>query len=120
MSTVEEQRLRAYVECFNRHDLAGVMDCFADHAVVVDMLGKRHEGREEIGRFYEWQFAMFPDGRCDINAVAGRASTGMAETDFHGTSAKTGKIVTASGPEVVKFTGDKIKELRDYHRLTST
>jgi ketosteroid isomerase-like protein len=120
MSTIEEQRVRSYVECFNRHDLAGVMDCFDDHPVVVDMLGKRHEGRDEIRRFYELQFAMFPDARCDIKVVAGRASTGMAETDFHGTYAKTGKVVTAFGPEIVEFAGNKIKELRDYHRLTSS
>jgi hypothetical protein len=42
----------------------------------------------------------------------------MAETQFRGTHAKTGETVTASGPEVVEFAQDKIKELRDYHRLT--
>jgi len=65
------------------------------------------------------QFAMFPDARCDIKVVTGRAATGMAETDFHGTHAKTGRVVTASGAEVAEFAGDKIKELRDYHRVTS-
>ena len=73
--SIEEQRLRSYVECFNRHDVAGVMVCFDDHPLVVDMLGKRHEGRDEIRRFYELQFAMFPDARCDIT-MAGRAWLG--------------------------------------------
>jgi len=118
MTTTAERALRSYVDAFNRHDIERVMACFDEKPVVVDMLGKRHEGREQIRRFYEAQFALFPGARCDIKAVAGHASTGMAETEFHGTHAKTGKVVTACGPEVVEFAGDKIKTLRDYHRLT--
>jgi len=94
------------------------MACFVDDPAIVDMSGKRHEGWDQVRKFYELQFAVFPDGRCDINAISG-AATGMAETAFHGTHAKSGRVVTAYGPEVVEFVGDKIKELRDYHRLTS-
>jgi steroid delta-isomerase-like uncharacterized protein len=119
MTSSEEQALRSYVACFNRHDIEAVMACFADDPVIIDMLGKRHEGRAQVRRFYEAQFAMFPDGRCHIKVVTGREATGTAETDFYGTHAKTGALVTACGPEVVEFAGDKIKELRDYHRLTS-
>lgn len=119
MTTNEQRALRSYVESFNRHDIEAVMACFDDDPVVVDMVGKRHEGPDRVRRFYEVQFALFPDARCDIKVITGHGATGMAETDFHGTHAKTGKVVTASGAEVVKFAGDKIKELRDYHRLTS-
>jgi len=119
MPTVEEQALRSYVESFNRHDLAAVLACFVDDPAIVDMSGKRHEGRDQVRKFYELQFALFPDGRCDINAVSGHPAAGMAETVFHGTHAKSGRVVTACGPEVVEFVGNKIKELRDYHRLTS-
>ena len=77
-----------------------------------------HEGREQVRRFYEKQFAVFPDARCNIKVIAGDETTGMAETDFQGTHAKTGKVVAACGPEVVECAGDKIRELRDYHRLT--
>src|SRR5919204_2981242 len=114
MTTTEEQVLRTYVDSFNRHDLDAVMQCFVDDVVIVDMLGKRHEGREEVRQFYMAQFAMFPDGRCDIRLVTGREAAGMAETDFHGTHGKTGKAVTASGAEIVEFAGGKIKALRDY------
>lgn len=94
------------------------MACFDDHPVVLDMVGKRHEGRDRVRRFYEAQFALFPDARCDIKVITGHGATGMGDTEFHGTHAKTGKVVTACGPEVVQFVGDRIKELRDYHRLT--
>ncbi len=108
---------RSYVDCFNRHDLAEVMACFHDDAVIIDMSGKRDEGTAQIRRFYASQFTLFPDGRCDITAVTAQGHAGMAETAFHGTHAKTGKVVTAHGPEVVDFAGDKITELRDDHRL---
>jgi ketosteroid isomerase-like protein len=117
--TPEEQALRSYVESFNRHDIEAVMACFVDEPAILDMSGKRHEGRDQVRRFYELQFAFFPDGRCDIKAISGHGATGMAETAFHGTHAKTGRVISACGPEVVEFAGDKIKELLDYHRLTS-
>jgi SnoaL-like domain len=120
MTSLEERALRSYVAFFNRHDIEGVMTCFADAPIIIDMLGKRHEGRAQVRRFYEAQFVMFPDGRCDIKSVTGREATGTVETEFSGTHANTGNVVTACGPEMVEFAGDKIKELRDYHRLTST
>ena len=119
MTTPQEQTLRSYVESFNRHDIEAVMAHFVDDPIILDMSGTRHEGPEQVRKFYAVQFALFPDGRCDINAVIGHGVTGMAETAFHGTHAKSGRVVTACGPEVVEFVGDKIKELRDYHRLTS-
>jgi steroid delta-isomerase-like uncharacterized protein len=119
MTSPEERVLRSYVESFNRHDIEAVMACFAEAPVIVDMLGKRHEGRAQVRRFYEAQFAMFPDGRCDIKTIAGGEGAGTAETDFYGTHAKTGKVVKARGPEIAEFAGGKITELRDHHRLTA-
>ena len=118
MATPEETLLRAYVEAFNRHDLAAVMACFTTDAVIVDMSGERHEGTVEIQKFYEWQFRAFPDGRCDIERIAGDGGTGMAETTFHGTHVTSGKVVSARGPEVVEFAAGRIKHLHDHHRLT--
>src|SRR5262245_25162744 len=117
--TPEEQALRSYVASFNRHDLEAVLACFVDDPVIDDMAGTRYEGRDQVRKFYEFQFGLFPDGRCDINAISGHAAAGMAETVFHDTHAKSGRVVSACGPEVVEFVGTKIKELRDYHRLTS-
>jgi steroid delta-isomerase-like uncharacterized protein len=118
MTSPEERVLRSYVESFNRHDIEAVMASFADAPVIVDMLGRRHEGRAQVRRFYEAQFAMFPDGRCDIKTVTGRDGAGTAETDFYGTHAKTGKVIKAYGAEMAEFAGGKIKELRDQHELT--
>lgn len=115
----EEGLLRTYVDCFNAHDIEAVMDCFADDAVIIDHEGRRFEGRDAIRAFYAWQFRVIPDGRCELRHIVSQPGSGMAETRFIGTVSSTGDTVEALGPEVATFAGDKIKELRDYHRLTS-
>jgi ketosteroid isomerase-like protein len=115
----EEVLLRMYVDRFNAHDIEAVMDCFDDDAVVIDHEGRRFEGRDAIRGFYEWQFRVIPDGRCELRHVVSQPGSGMAETRFIGTVSQTGKTVEALGPEVATFAGNKIKELRDYHRLTA-
>jgi ketosteroid isomerase-like protein len=69
MSTPQEDLLQRYVDHFNRHDVEAVMDCFDRDPAVVNVTGKSHEGRESVRRLYECQFAMFPDGRCELTAV---------------------------------------------------
>ena len=48
--------------------------------------------------------------------LAGANDQGVAESLFHGTSAR-GRMIKALGAEVIEFAGGKIKEIRDYHRL---
>jgi len=114
--TAGEELIQRYFDAFNRHDIDAVMACFVEHAVVVDTEGRRFEGAKEVRRYYETGFAMIPDGRCDLRAMAGANDQGVAESLFHGTSAR-GRVITAVGAEVIEFAGGKIKEIRDYHRL---
>ena len=114
--TLEEQLIQRYFEAFNRHDIEGVMACFHDHPVIVDGEGRRFEGREEVRRSYETSFALFPDGRCDLRSCAGNDGRGMAESLFHGTRPRDGRVVEAIGAEVIEIADGKIKEIRDYHR----
>jgi len=115
----EEGLLRTYVARFNAHDIEAVMNCFHDDAVVIDHEGHRFEGRDAIRGFYEWQFRVIPDGHCEVRHIVSQPGSGMAETRFIGTVPSTGKTVEALGPEVATFAGNRIKELRDYHRLTA-
>ena len=43
----------------------------------------------------------------------------MAESLFHGTRPRDGKVIEALGAEVVEIVDGKIKEIRDYHRSVS-
>lgn len=119
--STEEELIQRYFDAFNRHDLEGVMACFHDEPLLVDMAaGGRHEGREALRRRYEHEFASFPDGRCEMRTVTGHSGCGMAESLFVGTHARSGRSVMAIGAEVIEFSYGKIRALRDYHRLTAT
>ena len=114
--TQEEELIRRYFDAFNRHDLEGVMDCYHADPVMVDATGARHQGREAVRRRYEFEFAMVPDGRCELRTCIGHSGSGLAESLFHGTSARGGKTIEAVGAEVLEIADGKIKEIRDYHR----
>jgi taurine dehydrogenase small subunit len=112
--TPEEQLIQRYFDAFNRHDLEGVMGCFHAEPVLIGSTGKRCAGRVEVRRSYETEFATFLDGRCDLRMCTGNSGRGVAESVFHGTGAKHGKV-EAIGAEVMEIVDGKIKEIRDYH-----
>ena len=114
--TKEEELIQSYFDVFNRHDIDGVMARFHEQPLIVDTEGRRFEGREEVRRHYETSFALFPDGRCDLRTLTGNEGRGMAESLFHGTRPRDGKVIEALGAEVVEIADSKIKEIRDYHR----
>jgi ketosteroid isomerase-like protein len=118
MQTPEEQLIEQYVDAFNRHDIDDVVACFHDAAVLVDTQGVKIEGIDAVRRRYEEDFALFPDGRCDLRTVTGRDGRGVAETLFRGTM-RDGGLVRAVGTEVMEFADRKIKEIRDYHQLAT-
>jgi ketosteroid isomerase-like protein len=112
--TPEEQLIARYFDAFNRHDIEGVMECFHSNPVVVGGDGHRREGRGEVRRQYETEFALMPDCRCDLRMATGNAGNAVAESFFHGT--RQGKVIEAIGAEVIEVVDGKIKEIRDYHR----
>jgi len=111
-----EQLIQRYFDAFNLHDIEDVMAGLHEQPVIVDLEGRRFEGRDAVRRSYETSFALFPDGRCDLQSCAGNDGRGMAESLFHGTRPREGKVVEAIGAEVLEIRDGKIKEIRDYHR----
>ncbi|HEY6420326.1 MAG TPA: nuclear transport factor 2 family protein [Candidatus Binataceae bacterium] len=118
--TPEEELIHRYFDAFNRHDIEAVMSCFHANPVVVSGNGKRMEGRTEVRRQYETEFALFPDGRCDLRMCTGNNGRGVAESLFRGTRPRFDKVVEALGAEVMEIVDGKIKEIRDYHQPSST
>lgn len=114
--TPEEELIQRYFDAFNRHDLEAVMACFDPNPVMVDASGTRLEGRAEVRRHYETGFALMPDCRCDLRMFTGNSGRGVAESYFHGTRPRSGRVVEAIGAEVIEIVDGRIKELRDYHR----
>src|SRR5260370_1387265 len=114
--TPEEQLIQRYFDAFNRHDIEGVMACFHEQPMLVHGGGRRFTGREEVRRQYETDFALCPDGRCELRLCTGNSGQGVAESVFRGTRARDGKVVEAIGAEVMEIVDGKIKEIRDYHQ----
>jgi ketosteroid isomerase-like protein len=114
--TQEEQLIQRYFDAFNAHDIEGVMACFHEQPAIVDVEGKRYDGRDEVRRHYETGFALMPDCRCDLRTMCGNSGRGVAESFFHGTRPRYGKVIEAIGAEVMEIVDGRIKEIRDYHR----
>jgi len=117
MATREEELIRRYFDAFNNHDLDGVIACFHSEPVVVDSDGRRHEGVDAVRRLYRFQFSLAADGRCDLRSLVGHAGRGMAESLYHGTLDRDGTAIRALGAEVFEFADERIKEIRDHHRM---
>ena len=117
MATREEELIRRYFEAFNKHDLEGVIACLHPEPVVVDSEGRRHEGVDAVRQLYRFQFSLAADGRCDLRSLVGHDGRGMAESLFHGTLDRDGDGIKALGAEVFEFADERIKEIRDHHRV---
>ena len=114
--TPEETLIQQYFDAFNSHDIEGVMACFHDSGRIIHSQGRQIEGKDEVRRSHETSFALFPDGRCDLRTLTGHDGHPVAESFFHGTRPREGKVVEALGAEIADIVDGKIKELRDYHR----
>jgi hypothetical protein len=117
LTTREEDLIRRYFDAFNRHDLDAVIACFHSQPVVVDAEGRRHEGVDAVRRLYRFQFSLAADGRCDLRSCVGYDGRGMAESLYHGTLDRDGSAIKALGAEVFEFADERIKEIRDHHRM---
>jgi ketosteroid isomerase-like protein len=114
--TPEEELIQRYFDAFNRHDLEAVMACFHENPTTVGADERRYQGRDEVRRQYETEFALMPDCRCDLRLCTGNSGRGVAESYFFGTRPRSGRVVEAIGAEVIEILDGKIKEIRDYHR----
>lgn len=118
--TPEEILIQRYFDAFNRHDIEAVMACFDAEPAIVDATGIRFEGRAEVRRHYETAFALLPDCRCELRTLGGNSGRGVAESLFHGTRTRSGRVIEAIGAEVIEMHDGRIKEIRDYHRPLDT
>lgn len=68
-----ERVVRAFAECWNRHDMAAFAELFAEDAEFVNVVGLWWKGRDEIRRAHELTHAtMFRNSRLAIGDVAVR------------------------------------------------
>jgi ketosteroid isomerase-like protein len=79
-----------YVEYINAHDAEGILGlCSADH-VFIDSLGSRLSGLVRLEKAWRGYFALFPDYRIEIQAMASVEDLVLACGAASGTLAATG------------------------------
>lgn len=118
---MDEQRLRAFLESFNRHDLDAIMSFFTDDCVF-DFprgsvpAGTRAEGKEAVRALLATRFAGLPDVHYgdDRHFIAGER--GASEWLLTGTTA-AGQRIEVRGCDLFEFRGDKIVRKDSYWKI---
>ena len=106
-------QLRAYIDAWRRHDIAGVLATLTEECVVIECYGPVYRGH---ARVEQWMHAWFDAGgsvddwKIVSQEVAG--DTLIAEWIFSCTS--HGEAATFEGVTIARLDGDKIAYLREY------
>jgi ketosteroid isomerase-like protein len=121
---VDEVRLRAFLDAFNRHDLDDIMsyfteDCIFDMPKGPNPFGTRYRGKEEVRRGLASRFSGIPDVHYgdDRHFVSLRGDRGASEWLLTGT-ATTGERIEVRGCDLFDFGEDgKIKVKDSYWKI---
>lgn len=106
------ERLEAFADAWNRHDVDDLMtfvtdDCVFEVTAGPEVGGKRYEGRERVRDAFARVFKIWPDAHFGGASHFVSGDRGCSEWVFTGTSAD-GKRWEVKGCDVFTFRGDKI------------
>lgn len=114
------ERLQAFADAWNRHDVAALMSFMADDCVFEasagpDVAGTRYVGREAVRAGFAETWATYPDAHWDgaRHFVAG--DRGVSEWTFTGTRSD-GMRVEVHGCDVFTFRDGKIALKNSYRK----
>ncbi|HVY80104.1 MAG TPA: ester cyclase [Steroidobacteraceae bacterium] len=85
--------IRAYFDCFNRHDIAAAVACFHEHAI---NHGK-NRGRAGMALVHGDIFRRFPDVRMDILETVAAGDDVIVRTTYSGTHLGVGQLPIDGG-----------------------
>ncbi len=102
----------ATFDAFNRHDIDGVMRCFADDCVFYtvggpEVYGNRIEGSAAIAKAFSGVWAAMTDAHWDHHSHFVHGNRAVSEWTFSGTSAD-GSRVEAQGADLFTLRDGKI------------
>ena len=104
--------LAATFDAFNRHDVGGVMRCFADDCVFYtvggpEVYGSKVEGAEAIAKSFVAVWTAMPDAHWDHHSHFVQGDRAVSEWTFSGTNAD-GKRVEAQGADLFTLRNGRI------------
>lgn len=111
-ATLTAEDLAATFDAFNRHDIDGVMKCFADDCVFYtvggpEVFGTRIEGAEAIAAAFTAVWAGMKDAHWDHHSHFVHGDRAVSEWVFSGTDAN-GMRVEAQGADLFTLRDGKI------------
>lgn len=111
---VTVDRLEAFAQAWNRHDIDALMgfmtdDCLFHGWTGPDAGGARHVGREAVRAAYQKAWADFPDAQWTRARHVVCGARGLSEWTFVGTRSSDGRRVEVDGCDLFTFRGDKIR-----------
>jgi len=111
-SELTAKDLAATFDAFNRHDIDGVMQCFADDSVFYtvggpEVYGSRIEGAEAIAKAFTSVWTAMPDAHWDHHSHFVHGDRAVSEWTFTGTNGD-GTRVEAQGADLFTLRDGKV------------
>jgi len=113
-------RMKRFLDCFNRHDVEAILSFFAEDGVFettrgTEPSGKRVVGKEAIGAYFSRMFQTIPDTHFgeDSHWLSEDASRGVSEWTLSGTQ-PDGSRVAVRGCDLFRFEGGRIVRKDSY------
>jgi len=106
--------MQRFLDCFNRHDVDGIMGFFAEDGVYEtprgpDVVGQRLEGKAPIRAYFTKMFQRVPDTHFgeDVHWISADGERGVSEWILSGTN-PDGSTMRMRGCDHFRFRDDKI------------
>jgi ketosteroid isomerase-like protein len=111
-TTMTTERLDAFMDAWNAHDIDRIVSFFADecvfHASVgPELMGASYVGRDEVRRGVTAFFERYPDGRFEDASAFVAGDRGASEWTFVFTGPE-GTEIAVRGCDLFEFQGDRI------------
>lgn len=124
MNTEPEQLVRAYIEAYNRFDLAGMLACLSEDIHFENITNGQTDlelfGKENFSAQAQQAAALFAERRQTIEHLTLTDDQAMAEIHFTGKIAtdvpqgpKAGQIIDLKGKSLFTFRNGQIVHLQD-------
>ena len=121
---VTTQRLQAFADAWNRHDVDALMsfmthDCVFEASAGPDLCGARFEGRDAVRAAFAEVWATFPDAHWGDARHFVYGDRGVSEWTFTGTR-RDGTRVEVQGCDLFRFRDGKIALKNSYRKNRSS
>jgi steroid delta-isomerase-like uncharacterized protein len=119
--TLPIDRMRAFLDAFNRHDLDAIMHFFADDCVLEmprgpDPWGRRYVGKQQVRAGLATRFTGIPDVHYDEERHFVSGDVGVSQWTLTGTTLE-GKRIEVRGLDVLDFRDGQVTRKDSYWKI---